>query len=57
LEGCASFNQPLVLPESLTSIGGGFLVNCVLFNQPLIVPNSVISIGCAFLGGGGLCFV
>lgn len=48
---CSSFNQPLVLPNSLTSIGTYFMQNCFAFNQPLIIPNKVTTIGTYFLGG------
>ena len=52
LRTCTSFNQPLTLPEGITSIGNGFLVECYSFNQPLTLPNSLTSIGNNFLASG-----
>ena len=49
LDGCTSFNQPLTIPNSITSIGRSFLANCQAFNQPLTLSNSLTSIGNAFL--------
>ena len=49
LDYCYSFNQPLTIPNGVTSIGGYFLSSCQAFNQPLIIPSEVTSIGNSFL--------
>jgi hypothetical protein len=55
LNNCDSFNQQLILPDSLTTIGSFFLSSgifrlcCILFNQPIILPDSLTSIGDYFL--------
>ena len=46
---CNSFNQPITIPNSVTSIGSSFLGSCQSFNQPLIIPNSVTIISDFFL--------
>ena len=46
---CYSFNQPLTIPSSVTSIGSDFMIKCYSFNQPLTIPSSVTSIGDDFM--------
>ena len=49
LSGCTSFNQPLIIPSSITSIGDNFLYGCLSFNQSLTIPSSITSIGKSFM--------
>ena len=49
LSGCISFNQPLVIPSTVTSIGSTFLNGCYSFNQPLTIPSGVTVIYSSFL--------
>jgi hypothetical protein len=46
---CTSFNQTLIIPSSVSSIGSGFLAGCESFNRALTIPNTVVSIGAGFL--------
>lgn len=49
LSGCTSFNQPISLSQSLTTIGRNFLDSCTSFNQPIEFPDSLQTIGKYFL--------
>lgn len=49
LQGCGSFNSPLVIPSTVTSIGQQFMQNCSSFNQPLTLPSGIANIGDRFL--------
>ena len=44
-----NFNQPLTLPDSLTTLGGYFLRLQPKFNSKLVLPNSLRTIGSNFL--------
>jgi hypothetical protein len=52
LQGARSFNQPLTIGSTITSIGVNFLNNANSFNQPLTIPSGVTSIGGGFLQNG-----
>ena len=45
LEWCTSFNQPLMLPNVVTTIEYNFLFHCLLFNHAISIPDSVTQIG------------
>ncbi|GMO15440.1 MAG: hypothetical protein Ta2E_06370 [Mycoplasmoidaceae bacterium] len=49
LEQCKSFDQPLLIPDSVESIGQRFLYECISFNQSIKLPESITSIGGLFL--------
>ena len=40
--GCTLFNQPVTIPEGVTSCANMFY-DCVSFNQPIIIPEGVIN--------------
>ena len=46
LNWCFAFNQPLTIPNSVTTIGdtGGFMYYCVSFNQPITLSNNLTTI-------------
>ena len=48
---CTSLNQPVTIPNTVTSIDTLFLANCFSFNQPLTIPDTVTSIRVSFLNG------
>ena len=49
LAGCVSFNQPIVIPNTITQIGDNFLFECTSFNQSLYISDNVTNIGNNFL--------
>lgn len=49
LGNCTSFNQAIIIPNSVTSIEGNFLSNCSSFNQQVTIPNTLTSVGHGFL--------
>lgn len=49
LGGQASFDQPLTIPESVTSIGQYFLGYCSGFNSPITLPDSLTTIPQGFM--------
>lgn len=51
LSDCPSFNQELVIPETVELIGSYFLRNCVSFNSRVIMPARIIRISTYFLAG------
>jgi hypothetical protein len=54
LYGCTNFNDTLILPPNLNSIGNIFMDSCTAFNnnnQPLTLPNGITRIGHNFLWG------
>lgn len=54
MERCVSFNQPLTLPNNITSIGNYFMYLCSAFNQPLEFDLSVS--GSSSIGTYFLCY-
>jgi hypothetical protein len=40
-----NLNQPITIPNTVTSIGNYFLNYCVSFNQPITIPSGITSIG------------
>lgn len=50
LYNCKTFNQPIALPEGLTSTPISFLLNCRNFNSTVTLPSTLTSIGGSFLG-------
>ena len=49
LANLTSMNQPLTIPNSVTSIGNSFLANNYAFNHTISFPNSLTSIGNNFM--------
>ena len=47
--GCANFNQPVTIPNSVENTSGMF-GDCSAFNQPVTIPNSVENIYGMFYG-------
>jgi hypothetical protein len=46
-----SFNQPIVIPNTVTTIRDNFLSGCTLFNQPITLSNTLTHIQHSFLYG------
>lgn len=44
-----SFNQPIFLGSTFTSIGNGFMRECTNFNQPFVLPPKTTWIGSTFM--------
>ncbi len=44
-----SFNRPIFLGSTFTSIGNGFMRECTNFNQPFVLPPRTTWIGAAFM--------
>ena len=60
LNSCDRLNTPPTLPDTLTSIGGGFMSYVASrsgsFTVPLVLPSSLTSIGTFFLYGSNIIY-
>ena len=45
--GCSNFNQPIIIPNSVTSLFGAFQ-DCLIFNSPVTIGNNVVEMNLAF---------
>lgn len=57
LRECASFNQPLALPDTVTTIGDNFLQGCSSFLQPLTIPATVRTISVSYFMNNCYSFI